>query len=122
MESPISIIVLEKSQPFARLIEAYNPHHFRHSNRRDFLSSVFYAIYATSIVVFTPILIFLVMWCVFRNDPTIEKLAVAIPISLSLSQTGSTFLVMLWQNAVISAAMKRLQNVVNHRECSSTRV
>lgn len=98
-----SVTVLDKFRPFDRLIEL--------------LLSMFYAICATSIVVFTPMLAYLVVRCALRDDPSIDKLAVATPLSLSLTQTWSTFVAMVWQNRDISAAIEHLQRAVNHRKC-----
>lgn len=111
--------VFAQFRPFVRLLQAYRRDHFHRPNRRDRVLSAFYALYASLTILLTPVLMVSIVWSLISSEATAQKYASALPIVFSLLQTGLTFVALIWQNGIITEAIRQLQAVVDRREYSA---
>lgn len=112
------IIVFDELKQFLRLIYAFDSDNFRHSNWRDNCRSVFYAVYAVSVLGLLCIVgVVLIVWHLLENHFEWRKCVVGVPIMISILQLALIFIAMVMKNQVLATIIHQLQTLIDQRKC-----
>lgn len=109
--------LLQKFEPFLRLLKAYDVNNFTSGDWRSLFSSASdvlpVTLGTTTLIIFT----FLMIWNSIENDADASELALSLPIVTSLLLAELIIVEMVCNNDIITRTIERLQEAVDRRQC-----
>lgn len=110
------IFVFSEFRPYLRFLSAYNIDNFYGNDFCFIFKNIFLAIWLLSLVIAIILIAVLSYWSCIDTGLTLDKLALTLPIILSIVQTILTHFSLSMNNRLISATIEFLQFAVDERK------
>lgn len=117
MESLDNMCVLEEFNQFICVLQAYNSENFERPHRRQFIKNVCFAIVETIFILSMLNTVTLAAWYLAEQGAPIPKVAVGVPILLSIIPYFVAILAFIKKNRWLIETLNQLQKVVDLRKC-----
>lgn len=110
------IRILKAFDFYLDLLKAFNSTNFTQNNPRRVVRNIGFTCGITSFLSTIPVIAALSIWCLFDSSDALQQFIVVVPLLLTMLQMLLMQVAFTMKNRAISAAIERLQIVVNQRK------